>query len=291
MVDYSSFYHHRWYWVSNFASGDIANQTAHDVDIIRWGLGLDTHPNLMMSLGGRYLPAEDDDADTPNCQTLVCQWEGRNLQVSFEIRHWFTNSEAGMGEKYPFLDGGSVVGVIFFGSEGYMIIPDYSSYYVFLGAGRELGPHAASTKPQLPRDMSGMVKFHHGLAPFPELDRRLPQPQARGPQRRRGAGPPLHGDVPLGENLQSPQAIGAVSIPRANVSSTTRRPTSCSNANTGAVRGAGPGVIGARIRYCGNTRRLAGGLARRENAVDLRLHGGQARRLNGISTTNFRRHP
>ena len=108
-------------------------------------------PNLMMSLGGRYLPAEDDDADTPNCQSLVCQWDGRNVQATFEIRHWFTNGEAGMGGKYPFLDGGSVVGVIFFGSEGYMIIPDYSSYYVFLGAGRELGPHAAPTKPQRPR--------------------------------------------------------------------------------------------------------------------------------------------
>jgi predicted dehydrogenase len=166
MVDYSSFYHHRWYWVSNFASGDIANQTAHDIDIIRWGLGLDTHPNIMMSLGGRYLPAEDDDADTPNCQALVCQWEGRNLQVSFEIRHWFTNGEAGMGEKYPFLDGGSVVGVIFFGSEGYMIIPDYSSYYTFLGPNREPGPHATATKPQLSRDVPGMVSSIMDLPHF-----------------------------------------------------------------------------------------------------------------------------
>ena len=157
MVDYSSFNHHRWYWISNFASGDIANQTSHDIDIMRWGLGLNTAPNLMMSLGGRYLPAEDDDADTTNCQSLVCQWDGHNVQATFEIRHWLTNTEADMGGKYPFLDGGSVVGVIFFGSEGYMIIPDYSSYYVFLGAGRELGPHAAPTKPQTGRDTAGMV--------------------------------------------------------------------------------------------------------------------------------------
>ena len=80
MVEYSGFHHHRWYWISNFASGDIANQTCHDIDNIRWGLGLDTHPNVMMSLGGRYVPAEDDDADTPNSQSLVCQWEGRNLR-------------------------------------------------------------------------------------------------------------------------------------------------------------------------------------------------------------------
>ena len=152
MVEFSSFNHRRWYWIDNFASGDIANQTAHDVDIIRWGLGLDTHPTVMMSLGGRYVPAEDDYADTPNSQTLVCQWEGRNLQVSFEVRHWYTNSEAGMRDEYPFIAPNEVVGVIFFGSEGYMLIPDYSSYYTFLGPDREPGPSAAPEKPT-PRDL------------------------------------------------------------------------------------------------------------------------------------------
>ena len=144
MVEYSNFQHHRWYWNSNFASGDIANQTCHDIDIIRWGLGLDAHPNIMMSLGGRYVPAEDDDADTPNTQALVCQYEGRDLQVSFEIRHWYTNSEAEMREKYPFVAPNQVVGVIFYGSEGYMIIPDYSSYYTFMGPDHVPGPHAAA---------------------------------------------------------------------------------------------------------------------------------------------------
>ncbi len=128
MVEYSSFHHRRWYWISNFASGDIANQTCHDMDIIRWGLGLDTHASVMMSLGGRYVPAEDDDADTPNTQSLVCQWEGRNLHVSFEVRHWYTNSEAEMRDKYPFIEPNAVVGVIFFGSGGYMIIPGHSCY-------------------------------------------------------------------------------------------------------------------------------------------------------------------
>ena len=50
MVEYSSFQHRRWYYLSNFASGDIANQTVHDIDKIRWGLGLDTNPITVMSL-------------------------------------------------------------------------------------------------------------------------------------------------------------------------------------------------------------------------------------------------
>ena len=55
MVEYSNFMHRRWYYLSNFASGDIANQTVHDIDKIRWGLGLNTHPTTVMSMGGRYV--------------------------------------------------------------------------------------------------------------------------------------------------------------------------------------------------------------------------------------------
>jgi predicted dehydrogenase len=143
MVDYSSFNHRRWYWISNFASGDVANQTVHDMDIMRWGLGLDTHPTTVMSLGGRYVPAEDDDADTPNTQSLMAEWADRNLMVTFEFRHWYTNAEADMRDKYPFVAPNQCVGVIFFGSEGYMIIPDYSSYYTFMGPNHEPGPFKA----------------------------------------------------------------------------------------------------------------------------------------------------
>ena len=110
MVEYSSFHHHRWYWISNFASGDVSNQTVHDVDKLRWGLGLDTHPTTVMSLGGRFVPAEDDDADTPNTQAFLCQWAGKNILVTFEFRHWYTNSEAGMRDKYPFVAENQCVG-------------------------------------------------------------------------------------------------------------------------------------------------------------------------------------
>ncbi len=140
MVQYSPFMHRRWYWISNFASGDIANQLVHDVDKVRWGLGLDTPPTTVASVGGRFVPAEDDDADTPNTQAAICQWEGHNLLVTIEFRHWYTNSEAYMRDKYPFVSPNQCVGEIFFGSEGYMIFPNYSSYYTFLGPKNEPGP-------------------------------------------------------------------------------------------------------------------------------------------------------
>ena len=141
MVEYNDFIPSHWYWLANFGSGDVANQLVHQADIIRWGLALDAHPDTVQAMAGRYLV--DDDADTPNTGVFSCQWAGRNILVTFEFRHWHTPSEADLGIQYPFLTPNQPVGTIFFGSKGYMILPDYSSYYTFLGPHREPGPNAA----------------------------------------------------------------------------------------------------------------------------------------------------
>ncbi len=60
--------------------------------------------------------------------------------IEFEVRDWYTNAEAGFRDKYPFVQKDFPVGAIFLGTEGTMIIPDYSSYYTFLGRNREAGP-------------------------------------------------------------------------------------------------------------------------------------------------------
>lgn len=140
MVEYSEFHHRRWYWIENFASGDVANQLVHDVDKVRWGLGLKDHPVTVACMGDRYVPGDNDDADTPNTLAFMCKWADNNALVTVENRHWYTNSEAQMRDKYPFVAENQCVGEIFFGSEGYMIIPDYSSYYTFLGPKNEPGP-------------------------------------------------------------------------------------------------------------------------------------------------------
>ena len=154
MVEYSNFHHHRWYWIENFASGDVANQTVHDIDKIRWGLGLDRPSDHRDVLGDRYVPGDDDDADTPNTLAFLCKWADHNVLVTFEIRHWYTNSEAEMRDKYPFVAENQCVGEIFFGSEGYMIIPDYISYYTFLGPKNEPGPFKTAE----PRASTGPTK-------------------------------------------------------------------------------------------------------------------------------------
>jgi predicted dehydrogenase len=130
-----------WQYLNEYGNGEIGNQGVHQLDIIRWGLGLDAHPTKVQSMGGRLF--RKDDRDTPSNQTFACQFADRDVLVEFETREGYTNSEAGMGIEYPFVDRKNVVGVIFFGTEGYMIIPDYSSYHVFLGPHRKPGPSAA----------------------------------------------------------------------------------------------------------------------------------------------------
>lgn len=131
---------YRWRFLKEYGNGEIGDQGVHQLDIIRWGLGIDTHPDKVQAMGGSFV--HKDDEDTPTNLVFACQYSGRDAMVQFETRNWYTNDEAGMGIKYPFVDHQNVVGVIFLGTEGYLIIPDYSSYYTFLGPKRTPGPSA-----------------------------------------------------------------------------------------------------------------------------------------------------
>lgn len=133
---------YRWRFIYAYGNGEIGDQGVHQLDMIRWGCGLDAHPSKIQCLGNQAFHPKSD-TDTPGSQIFACKYEDRDFIVQFETRDGFTNSEGGMGTKYPFVDQQNVCGVIFFGTEGYMIIPDYSSYYTFLGLKRELGPHAS----------------------------------------------------------------------------------------------------------------------------------------------------
>jgi predicted dehydrogenase len=175
----------RWRFLKNYGNGEIGDQGVHQFDIIRWGLGLDVHPSRVQSMGAR-LVHPDDDEDTPGDQVAAFEYEGKNVLVTFEVRDWYTNSEAGMGIEYPFVDHHNVVGVIFLGTEGYMVIPDYSSYHVFLGPGRKPGPSASvadspmmdldqfrnwvgAVRSRKPEDLSAEIAQGHLSAALPHL--------------------------------------------------------------------------------------------------------------------------
>ena len=138
MRPYSQFWHRRWYWNLELASGCFANQAVHELDVIRWGLGLDTHPTEVTAMGGKFV--HEDDRTSPTHVAISYRFGDAKPLVTYEHRSWYTNSEAGFREQYPFVQPDFPVGTMFFGSDGYLIFPDYSSYYTFLGTKREPGP-------------------------------------------------------------------------------------------------------------------------------------------------------
>lgn len=138
-IPFSHFHWQRYNWRWDFGVGDIGNQGVHQLDIVRWGLGMNTHPTKIQAMGGNLFHP-DSDCECPNTMVVAYRYGDGNVLVTCETRDGYTNAEAGMGIEYPFVDHRNVVGVIFIGTKGYMIIPDYSSYHTFLGAQRERGP-------------------------------------------------------------------------------------------------------------------------------------------------------
>ena len=120
------------------SSGCFANQAIHELDVLRWGLKLDKHPVFVNATGGKYV--HEDDRTCPTHVAISYQFEGNKPMVTYEHRSWYTNSEAGFRDPYPFVQPNFPVGTIFFGDKGYQIFPDYSSYYSFFGLKGEPGP-------------------------------------------------------------------------------------------------------------------------------------------------------
>lgn len=133
-------FHYDWHWFWDYGNGDIGNQGVHQMDIARWGLGVGL-PTKVMAMGGHFM--FDDNQETPN--TMITAFEYPNPEgggdkkkiLQFEVRHWITNHEGGIGEGPD-----NTVGVIFYGSEGYMVVDSYQSWKTFMGKNREPGPYA-----------------------------------------------------------------------------------------------------------------------------------------------------
>jgi len=155
--EYSEFRYRRWYWLKDFSNGDMANQPVHQLDIIRWAMQLDKHPVKVQSMGMREV--HEDDREWPGNQTFACQFDDGRM-ITVEHRNWWTPAEAGFRDPYRFYGNpNSCVGAFLLGTKGFMIFPDYTSYYTFLGPKRELGPHAAM--PDTPQRWHAMDYIHH----------------------------------------------------------------------------------------------------------------------------------
>lgn len=108
--------HYNWHWFWNWGTGEALNNGTHEIDVMRWGLGVD-YPTKVVSAGGRY--AFNDDWETPDTQTITLEFPDRKAML-WESRSCNPHTVEGSGR-----------GVIFYGEKGTMVIPGGDDYQVF----------------------------------------------------------------------------------------------------------------------------------------------------------------
>ncbi|TCC88746.1 Gfo/Idh/MocA family oxidoreductase [Pedobacter frigiditerrae] len=127
----SNLVHYNWHWFWNWGTGEALNNGTHELDVIRWGLGVD-YPIEVTSSGGRF--HWQDDWETPDTQTITykfpnqtaASWEGRSCNGY--------NSE------------GSGRGVVFYGDKGTIVYGGANSYQMFDLANKLIADVKDSTK-------------------------------------------------------------------------------------------------------------------------------------------------
>ncbi|MGV8879960.1 MAG: Gfo/Idh/MocA family oxidoreductase [Sphingobacteriaceae bacterium] len=95
--------HYNWHWFWHWGTGEALNNGTHEVDVARWGLGVD-YPSRVTSIGGRY--HYKDDWETPDTQITTIDYPGR-ISLVWEGR-------SANGRKVE----GADRGIIFYGENG-----------------------------------------------------------------------------------------------------------------------------------------------------------------------------
>jgi predicted dehydrogenase len=108
--------HYNWHWFWNWGTGEALNNGTHEIDVMRWGLGVD-FPDRVTSSGGRF--AFKDDWETPDTQTILANFPN-NTAISWEGRSCNGYNSEGVGR-----------GVIFYGDGGTLYYGGGNGYQVY----------------------------------------------------------------------------------------------------------------------------------------------------------------
>ena len=95
-------WHYNWHWFWDYGCGDLGNDGIHQLDVARWGLGVD-YPKAVVCSGGQLF--YEDDHETPDTQTVIYEYE--HCHLIYEMRLWT-----------PYDMEGHDNGTIFYGTEG-----------------------------------------------------------------------------------------------------------------------------------------------------------------------------
>jgi len=120
-------FHYNWHWFWDTGNGETGNNGPHYTDLARWALQKYEHPRKIQSMGGYY--AFDSEQETPNTQVSCMEYTDGKI-VQLEVRGLYTN-----------LDTDFNMGMLFFGSEGWMKLKgEGEQWATFYGRKNEPGP-------------------------------------------------------------------------------------------------------------------------------------------------------
>lgn len=130
-------FHYDWHWQRLYGNGDLGNQGPHQTDIARWGLGISSHPVSVISYGGRlgYQAERKDDSyvdagDTANTEVSIYDYGDKC--IVFETRGLSVQNSADDEINTLFqTTGEGRIGVIFYGTEGYLAQQTYTRCVAF----------------------------------------------------------------------------------------------------------------------------------------------------------------
>lgn len=142
----SNRHHYTWHWWYDFGTGDAGNDGVHELDIARWGLGVDTQPSRVSAVGGKYV--HDDDQQFPDTITSIFEYPAtaagqRAKQLIFEMRLWTRNAPYGMDNANEFL-----------GTRGRMLLTKRGKVSVFNEGGEPI-------ELELPEQANVSIVPHH----------------------------------------------------------------------------------------------------------------------------------
>ena len=125
--------HYDWHWTHLTGNGDLGNQNPHELDKARWAIGKQELPRKVVSLGGRL--GYVDNGDVANSQVTIYQWD--DALIISDVRGLPINTPVTFGLPA----GGPLKGAcnIWYGTEGFVVGPNYTSGVAFDYDGKELG--------------------------------------------------------------------------------------------------------------------------------------------------------
>lgn len=120
---YENRLHYNWHWRHDFGTGDMGNDGVHDLDLALWGLGVESHPEMVSGIGNKLF--FDDDQEFPDTQNVTFDFapegeNGRRKQLIFELRIWT-----------PYRMEGYENGDAFYGTKGFLLLGKNDNFKLY----------------------------------------------------------------------------------------------------------------------------------------------------------------